>query len=146
MATTDNNSEKDLKKTAEKIKEKAKEIAKNVDDSTQDFQKEAKSTADEFTAGAKEAYENLTSSKENKKILAGILAILFGSFGVHKFILGYTKEGLIMLVATFVLGILSFGLLVWVVGLIGFIEGIIYLTKSDKDFYQTYQENKKPWF
>ncbi len=146
MATTENNSGKDLKKTAEKIKEKAKEIAKDVDDSTKDFQKKAKSTADEFTTGAKEAYENLTSSKENKKILAGILAILFGSFGVHKFILGYTKEGLIMLVTTFVLGILSFGLLVWVIGLIGFIEGIIYLTKSDKDFYQTYQENKKSWF
>ncbi|VAV84567.1 hypothetical protein MNBD_BACTEROID02-3, partial [hydrothermal vent metagenome] len=60
--------------------------------------------------------------------------------------LGYSKEGLIMLIATFVLGILSFGLLAWVIGLIGFIEGIIYLTKSDADFYKTYQENKKPWF
>ena len=30
--------------------------------------------------------------QENKKILAGILAILLGSLGVHKFILGYNQE------------------------------------------------------
>jgi hypothetical protein len=30
--------------------------------------------------------------------------------------------------------------------LLGFIEGIIYLTKSDEEFYQTYQVNKKGWF
>jgi len=136
----------DLKKEAKKIKEKAKDFAKDIDDSTQDFQQEAKSTANEFTKGAKDAYEDLTSSKGNKKILAGILAIIFGSLGAHKFILGYTKEGLIMLGATFVLAILSFGLLAWLVGLIGFAEGIIYLTKTDEEFYQTYQINKKPWF
>ena len=27
--------------------------------------------------------------QENKKILAGVLAIMLGGFGVHKFILGY---------------------------------------------------------
>ncbi|MFT6931195.1 MAG: hypothetical protein ACJAQ7_002696, partial [Sediminicola sp.] len=31
----------------------------------------------------------------------------------------------------------------WAVGLI---EGIIYLTKSDEDFYNTYQVGRKPWF
>jgi hypothetical protein len=29
---------------------------------------------------------------------------------------------------------------------IGFIEGIIYLTKSDADFIQTYQVQKRAWF
>ncbi len=29
---------------------------------------------------------------------------------------------------------------------IGFAEGIIYLTKSDQDFYQTYAVEKKQWF
>src|SRR5512147_1862754 len=36
----------------------------------------------------------------SKKILAGIMGILFGSLGVHKFILGYTTEGLVMLLVT----------------------------------------------
>lgn len=76
--------------------------------------------------------------QENKKVLAGVMGILFGGLGVHKFILGYTTEGIIQLVITIVTcGIAS---------LIGFIEGIIYLTKSDEEFYQTYQANKKGWF
>ncbi|MDH3321705.1 MAG: TM2 domain-containing protein [Flavobacteriaceae bacterium] len=117
-----------------------------MDENTQEFQEEAKSTANEFSKGAKEAYEDLTSNKNNKKVLAGILGIIFGALGAHKFVLGYTKEGLIMLIATLVLGILSFGFLVWLVGLLGFVEGILYLTKSDEEFYQTYQVGKKPWF
>ena len=75
---------------------------------------------------------------ENKKVLAGIMGILFGGFGIHKFILGYTKEGILQIVISLVTcGIGS---------IVGFIEGIIYLTKSDEEFFQTYQENKRPWF
>ncbi|KVV13386.1 TM2 domain-containing protein [Flavobacterium sp. TMP13] len=75
---------------------------------------------------------------ENKKVVAGILAILLGGFGVHKFILGYTKEGIIQIVLTLVTcGIAS---------IMGLIEGIIYLTKSDEEFYQTYQVGRKGWF
>ena len=68
----------------------------------------------------------------------GIMAILFGPLGIHKFILGYTKEGIIQMVITF----LTCG----AAGIIGFIEGIIYLTKSDEEFYNTYQVGKRPWF
>jgi len=75
---------------------------------------------------------------ENKKTVAGILGIVLGSFGAHKFYLGYKKEGIIQLIAT----IVTFGL----AGMVGFVEGIIYLTKSDEEFYQTYQVGKKPWF
>ncbi|MCV2485473.1 TM2 domain-containing protein [Flavobacterium sp. SH_e] len=83
--------------------------------------------------------ENTNSGKvENKKVTAGILGIVLGSLGVHKFYLGYQKEGIIQLVATFV----TCGL----AGMIGFVEGIIYLTKSDDEFYETYQVGKKPWF
>jgi len=86
--------------------------------------------------------ENTTSEfgivkQENKKIVSGILAILLGYLGIHKFYLGYTKEGLIQLLL---------GLLFGIGGLIGIIEGIIYLTKTDEDFYQTYQVGKKGWF
>lgn len=76
--------------------------------------------------------------QENKKILAGVMGILFGSLGIHKFVLGYTTEGIIQLVVS----VVTCGL----AGIIGFIEGIIYLTKSDEEFYQTYQANKKGWF
>ena len=30
--------------------------------------------------------------------------------------------------------------------IIGIVEGIMYLTKSDEEFVQTYIVNKKPWF
>ena len=75
---------------------------------------------------------------ENKKVVAGILGILLGGLGVHKFYLGYTTPGIIQLVAS----IFTCG----AAGIIGFVEGIIYLTKSDDDFYQTYQVGKKEWF
>ena len=76
--------------------------------------------------------------EENKKTIVGILAILLGGFGVHKFILGYTKEGIIQIVVT----LLTCG----IGSLIGLIEGIIYLTKSDEEFMETYQRNHKGWF
>ncbi len=148
MSETDKNKDakkdlkNDLKEGAKKIKDKAKEIAKDIDENTQEFQEDAKSTAAEFTEGAKEVYEQFSSDKSNKRIVAGIIAILFGSLGIHKFILGYQKEGIIMLVISF----LSFGLLAGLVAIVGLIEGIIYLTKSDEEFYQTYQIGSKPWF
>lgn len=126
---------------ADEAKEKAKEIADEAKEKASEIADDAKKTANEFTEGAKEAF----SSGENKKILAGILGIVLGWLGVHKFILGYTKEGAIMavisIVGWFLCGIPS--MIVWVVGLV---EGIIYLTKSDEEFYNTYQVGKKPWF
>ena len=80
--------------------------------------------------------------QENKKIVAGVCGILLGAFGVHKFILDYTKEGVIMLLVS----LLTCGFGATVMGIIGLIEGIIYLTKTDEEFYQTYQLNKKGWF
>jgi TM2 domain-containing membrane protein YozV len=78
----------------------------------------------------------------DNKIVAGICGILLGSFGVHKFILGYTGEGVTMLLIT----VLTCGIGGAVTHLIGLIEGIIYLTKSDEDFVHTYVLNKKGWF
>ncbi|MFM2082545.1 MAG: hypothetical protein RL380_1236 [Verrucomicrobiota bacterium] len=84
----------------------------------------------------------MSNPDASKKIPAGICGILLGAFGVHKFVLGYTKEGLIHLLVT----ILSLGLLGFVSGIIGLIEGIIYLTKSDEEFVATYVAGKKGWF
>ena len=71
-----------------------------------------------------------------KKVPAGILGILLGWLGIHKFYLGYTKEGIIQIILSFFC----------IGGIIGLIEGIIYLTKSDEDFVNTYVTNKKGWF
>ncbi len=77
-----------------------------------------------------------------KKVVAGILGILLGALGIHKFMLGYTKEGVIMLLVS----LLTLGLLAWIMAIIGLIEGIIYLTKSDEDFVATYVTGRKGWF
>jgi TM2 domain-containing membrane protein YozV len=79
-------------------------------------------------------------------LLAGILAILLGGFGIHKFILGYTKEGIILLAGTIILGALTCGISSGAIWIITLVEGIIYLTKSDEEFYQTYQVGRRPWF
>ena len=87
-----------------------------------------------------------------KKLAAGLCGILIGSFGVHKFILGYQQEGIILLAITIVswiIAMLTCGIgvpLVFIPSIIGIVEGIIYLTKSDEDFVNTYIVNKKPWF
>ena len=78
----------------------------------------------------------------DKKIVAGILAILVGSLGVHKFVLGYTTEGLIMLLVT----VLTCGIAGIVMSIVGIVEGIMYLTKSDEEFVRTYIQSKKGWF
>lgn len=73
---------------------------------------------------------------------AGILAILLGSLGVHKFYMGYNGAGIILLLVT----VLSFGMLSWIGAIIGLIEGILYLTKTDQEFYYTYEAAQKTWF
>ncbi len=78
----------------------------------------------------------------DKKITAGILGILLGCLGVHKFVLGYTKEGIIMLLVS----VLTLGIGAGVMGIIGLIEGILYLTKPDEEFVATYVTGKKGWF
>lgn len=87
----------------------------------------------------------LTATSANK-LPAGICGILLNCLGVHKFILGYTTEGLIMLLGSILGGVFTCGASTVVFGVIGFIEGIIYLTKSDEEFVETYVKGKKGWF
>ncbi len=88
----------------------------------------------------------------DKKLAAGLCGILLGGLGIHKFVLGYQQEGIYMLVGQLVaiiLAVISCGILFFlpmVISIIGLVEGIIYLTKSDEEFVQTYIVNKKPWF
>ena len=100
---------------------------KNFEETADNLGNEANKAANEF----KEGWNEATNNGEN-------LGIVIGSLGIHKFILGYTQEGIIQIVITIVTCGLG--------GIIGLIEGIIYLTKTDEEFYQTYQVGKKGWF
>ena len=65
--------------------------------------------------------------------------------GIHKFYLGYTTAGIIHL-AIFFIGMLPLFMGTLVISIIAMIEGIIYLTKSDEEFQQTYVTGQKQWF
>ena len=82
----------------------------------------------------------------SNKIPAGICGILLGSLGVHKYILGYTGAGLVMLLVTILGGLVTCGLAAGVMHIIGLIEGIIYLCKPDEEFVRVYVDGRKEWF
>lgn len=58
------------------------------------------------------------------KVAAGVLAILLGAFGIHKFYLGKWIQGLIYLVLFWT----------YIPAILGVIEGIIYLMSNDNNF------------
>ena len=80
--------------------------------------------------------------RASNKIPAGICGILLGGLGIHKFVLGYTGAGLIMLLVT----VLTCGIGWWVMHIIGLVEGIIYLCKPDEEFVRVYVDGRKEWF
>lgn len=73
-----------------------------------------------MSANGSNTSQNINSNKKQKsKVVAGILGVLVGPFGVHRFYLGYIGIGIIQLILTFLTcGISS----LW-----GFIEGILIL-------------------
>lgn len=60
------------------------------------------------------------------KTTAGLLAIFLGALGAHKFYLGKTGMGILYLVFCWT----------YIPGILGLIEGIVYLTKTDADFHR----------
>lgn len=58
------------------------------------------------------------------KVAAGILGILLGGLGVHKFYMGKIGMGILYLCFSWT----------WIPSIIGFIEGIIYLCSNDENF------------
>ena len=82
---------------------------------------------------------------DKNKFIAGLLALFFGTFGVHKFYLGFNKAGLIMLACTLLGWVLVF-IPTMIVGVVAFIEAIIYMTRSDEQFQETYEIRRKEWF
>ncbi|MBK9576892.1 MAG: TM2 domain-containing protein [Fibrobacterota bacterium] len=87
-----------------------------------------------------------STSPSDKKLAAGLTAVLLGSLGIHKFILGYQTQGLIMLLVSVLGGVVTCGASTGVMGVIGLVEGIIYLTKTDEEFDAMYVTGRKLWF
>ena len=113
---------------------------------------------------------------EKSRVAAGILGIFLGCLGIHKFYLGIPTAIVHLIVGGGGLGLLIVasvvaagaamtmsytGLMVasiatlllivgWLIaavsGIVGFIEGILYLTKSDEDFHSRYVIDKRRWF
>ena len=89
--------------------------------------------------------ESFIAGGASKKIAAALLAFFFGALGAHKFYLGYTTQGIIMLLV-FLFGFILLGFPSMVIGVIAFVEFILYIVKSDDEFEQTYVVGNKPWF
>jgi TM2 domain-containing membrane protein YozV len=87
-----------------------------------------------------------TKDQKDKKLISGILAILLGWLGVHKFYLGYKVEGFTMLVCGLGGFLFLCGLPTMVVCIIGVVEGIIYSKKTRDEFMKTYVVGRKGWF
>jgi TM2 domain-containing membrane protein YozV len=90
-----------------------------------------------------------TQTGQKNKIVAGLLAILLGGLGIHKFYLGFTGPGLVYLLVNTVGFAITWMLLFipnMILGIFALIEGIIYLTKSDGEFERLYVIEKKRWF
>lgn len=73
------------------------------------------------------AFDSRTSSGKNRTT-AAILGIVLGGFGVHHFYLGNTGKGILYL----------FFCWTYIPAIVGFVEGIIFLTQSDEEFANKY--------
>ncbi|HEY8889707.1 MAG TPA: TM2 domain-containing protein [Clostridium sp.] len=67
-------------------------------------------------------------AKYKSKTTAGILGILLGGLGIHKFYMGRIGMGILYIVFCWT----------YIPALLGVIEGVIYLTASDEKFYNNY--------
>jgi hypothetical protein len=70
----------------------------------------------------------ITSPGGRNRVAAGLFALLLGGFGIHKFYLGKTGQGILYL----------FFCWTFIPAILGFIEGIVYLTNSDEEFAAKY--------
>ena len=105
-----------------------------------------------FTKGLSSSSSSGEKGSKNK-VIAGVLALILGQLGVHKFYLGALVPGFIYLGVS----LLSFGLVeanqdeafffpLFVIVIFSIIDAFMYFLKSDEDFHRIYVEDKKQWF
>lgn len=83
--------------------------------------------SDSYTSPAPGGTPSFVEKPQRSRSLAGVLGILFGTFGVHNFYLGKYAIGGVQLALT----VLSGGSLTILVGVWGIVEGIMYLTNNN---------------
>lgn len=71
---------------------------------------------------------------KKNKIIAALLAFMFGPFGVHRFYLGETGAGIFFVMLTIMTGLMRFP----ITALLGFIDAVRFLTMSERDFDRRY--------
>ncbi len=77
------------------------------------------------------------TQQRSMRVPCAIAGIVGGAFGIHKFMRGLQREGSIHIILTLLFGTGA---------IIGAIEGVMYLFKSDAEFEQVYIIGRKPWF
>jgi TM2 domain-containing membrane protein YozV len=115
-----------------------------------DYENEAGTAKMIFLVPAHSHQSNVAYGDEKSYLVAGLLALFLGTLGVHKFYMGYAREGTILLAVTLVSWVLTIifigfiGLLA--TGVIALVEAVIYLTAGQTKFRETYINSHKSWF
>ena len=84
--------------------------------------------------------------ESKNRLIAAALGITGAGLALHKFYLDQKEVGIKRILLTVVGGILTCGAMTLGMIGVGVTEGVIYLTKSDAEFYWTYVAQKKEWF
>ena len=111
-----------------------KQCGKPIDD-CQELCEDCSKTINENPINATSTSESVNSENVNNtssstvgksRLLAGLLGIFLGTFGVHNFYLGYTGKA----IAQLLISLLSCGILAFASGIWGLVEGIMILSGS----------------
>ena len=138
-----NNPDKEI----DSLKEEIKDLKKKKELEKLQSEVNALKNANETVIAQPSKYSDPSWDEiKSKRTTTGIFGIIFGFLGVHKFILGYTTEGLLLLGISVIGGIITCGLSIIVTDIIGIIEGIIILTKTPEEFKRLYLDKKTEWF
>ena len=68
-----------------------------------------------------------TNPQAKSKLVAGLLGIFLGTFGVHNFYLGFTTKAVVQLLVSLVGGLITCGIATVAVEIWGLVEGIMIL-------------------
>jgi TM2 domain-containing membrane protein YozV len=93
--------------------------------------------------GQQASFQCIAPTKNH--IAAGLLALFFGIFGIHKFYMGHPTEGFIMLGVTVIGSLVTFGATALIMQLIAVVEGLIYLIKTQNQFELDYVQGDRKW-
>ena len=127
------------------LKEQIESLKKNKE--IENLKSEIESLQKEESPKIEEGLSNTEIDElKSRRTSIGILGIIFGFLGVHKFMLGYKREGFILLGVSIIGGIITCGVAIIVTDIIGIIEGIMILNKTPAQFKKTYIDKKTAWF